>query len=105
MEILSNENGWISLRANGFSVFKTFDCGQCFRFDPVEDENFDYRVDGVAFGRHVSFAQRGEELFIRTSREDLESIWIPYLQLDVDYDSINKRIVDTLPEKTERICS
>lgn len=100
MEILSNENGWISLKSKGFSVFKTFDCGQCFRFDPVEDKNFDYRVDGVAFGRHVSFAERGDKLFIRTTPEELKSIWAPYLQLETDYDAINKRIVDTLPEES-----
>ena len=58
MEILSNENGWLRIKTDGFSVFKTFDCGLCFRFDPVEDANFDHRVDGVAFGRSVSFAER-----------------------------------------------
>ncbi len=101
MEILSNENGWISLRAKDFSVFKTFDCGQCFRFDPVEDNSFDYRVDGVAFGRSVSFAERENKLYIRSSIEDFERIWLPYLQLEVDYDSINKKIVDSLPESNK----
>ncbi len=100
MEILSNENGWLKLNANSFSVFKTFDCGQCFRFDPVEDESFDHRVDGVAFGREVSFAERGDELYIRGTEEDFHNLWKNYLQLEIDYNSINKGIVEALPEKS-----
>ncbi len=97
MEILSNENGWLRIKTDGFSVFKTFDCGQCFRFDPVEDENFDHRVDGVAFGRSVSFAERDNELYIRSNEEDFNNIWRNYLQLDVDYKAIDKKIVKSLP--------
>ena len=98
MEIISNNNGWISVKADGFSVFKTFDCGQCFRFDSVEDNNFEYRVDGVAFGRSVSFAERGGELYIRASEEDYHNIWKNYLQLEVDYNAIDNRIVEALPD-------
>ena len=97
MEILSNENGWLRIKTDDFSVFKTFDCGQCFRFDPVEDENFDHRVDGVAFGRSVSFAERDNELYIRSNEEDFNNIWRNYLQLDVDYKAIDKKIVKSLP--------
>ena len=97
MEILSNENGWLRIKTDGFSVFKTFDCGQCFRFDPVEDANFDHRVDGVAFGRSVSFAERDNELYIRSNEEDFNNIWRNYLQLDVDYKAIDKKIVKSLP--------
>ena len=34
------------------SIFKTFDCGQCFRFDPVEAEG-GITYEGVAFGKYV----------------------------------------------------
>lgn len=98
MEIISNNNGWLRINAEDFSVFKTFDCGQCFRFDPIEDGNFDHRVDGVALGRSVSFAERDGELYIRTTEEDFENLWKTYLSLDTDYESINKNIVAALPE-------
>jgi len=97
MEILSNENGWLRIKTDGFSVFKTFDCGQCFRFDPAEDESFDHRVDGVAFGRSVSFAEKDGQLFVRSSEEDFNGIWKSYLQLDVDYNAVDKKIVEALP--------
>lgn len=97
MEIISNNNGWLCVDTENFSVFKTFDCGQCFRFDTAEDESFEHRVDGVAFGRSVSFAERGGKLYIRSNEEDFHNIWKIYLQLDVDYNAIDKRIVEALP--------
>ncbi len=98
MEIISNENGWLRIKADSFSVFKTFDCGQCFRFDPVEDENFDYRVDGVAFGRKISFAQLNDELYINTTEDDFNNVWRAYLALDTDYAAIDEKIVASLPQ-------
>ena len=97
MEITRDENGFIKIDAGDFSVFKTFDCGQCFRFDSVPDENFDHRVDGVAFGRDVSFAERDGALFIKCTEDDLHGIWRKYLCLDTDYESINKKIISCLP--------
>ena len=34
-------------------LFKTFDCGQCFRFDPVSKFGHKYEFGGVAFGKYV----------------------------------------------------
>ncbi len=97
MEIISNDNGWIRVKADSFSVLKTFDCGQCFRFDLVHDDNFEHRVDGVALGRNVSFAERGGELYIRSGEEDFHELWESYLALDTDYCTIDKKIVEALP--------
>ncbi len=77
-----------------FSVAKTFDCGQCFRFDPVENTEYDAEFAGVAYGRFVSFAQKGEKLYIKGSdKADFENIWKSYLALDVDYDAIDADIL------------
>ena len=40
-----------------FSVAKTFDCGQCFRFDRVENSRHEAEYAGVAFGKYVSDIQ------------------------------------------------
>ncbi|MBE6593454.1 MAG: hypothetical protein E7642_05620, partial [Ruminococcaceae bacterium] len=45
-------------------VGKIFDCGQCFRFDAVEQSAHEKEFSGVAFGRFVSFAQDGDTLYI-----------------------------------------
>lgn len=75
-------------------VGKTFDCGQCFRFDPVTNTPHDSEYAGVAFGRHVSFASEGNTLYIYNSDlADFENIWRGYLCLDTDYSKINEDIL------------
>lgn len=96
--IKSEKNGWLTVSgAMPFSVFRTFDCGQCFRFDPVPDPTFKSEVSGVAFGRYVSFADGEDgEIMVRSSREDFENIWSRYLSLDTDYGKINEKLASSL---------
>ena len=91
---------WVRISGIGnFSVFKTFDCGQCFRFDPVSSEH-DFEVSGVAFGKRVSFASAGEDLIIKgTTSEEYATVWEKYLSLDTDYDEIDRVIVSALNEE------
>ena len=71
---------------------KTFDCGQCFRFEKAERDRHD--SEGVAFGRRVSFAKEGDKLFIYNSTEaEFNSIWRKYLDLDTDYKAIDRDIL------------
>jgi len=78
-----------------FSVEKTFDCGQCFRFDPDETG----AVTGIAMGRRVCFSHEGDELHIKgiTSAE-YSRLWERYLSLDVDYDEIDRAVTTALDE-------
>ena len=70
----------------GINLDHTFDCGQCFRFDRVENSKFDAEYRGVAYGRAVSFAQKGGELYIiGADEEDFDRLWRHYLSLDEDY--------------------
>ena len=73
----------------GFDVEKTFDCGQCFRFEPVQDSRHEKEFAGVAYGHFISVAQDGDTLYIYNSDEaDFYNIWQSYLGLDTDYDRI-----------------
>ncbi len=77
-----------------FSVSKIFDCGQCFRFNIVENSKHEVEYSGVAFGRFVSFAQDGDTLYIYNSTyEDYENIWKHFLSLDIDYSAIENDIL------------
>ncbi len=77
-----------------FSVSKIFDCGQCFRFNLVQNSIHEVEYSGVAFGRFVSFAQDGDTLYIyNANAEDYENIWKHYLSLDIDYSAIEKNIL------------
>lgn len=84
-----------------FSVSKSFDCGQCFRFDPVADSLHFVEVAGVAFGRFVRFAQNKsmDELIVYNCDErEFYDIWMPYLSLDVDYGEIRSVIGKAVDE-------
>ncbi len=79
-------------------IFKTFDCGQCFRFDPVSIFGNKYEFGGVAFGKYVIFGQDTQnELYIyNTTPEEYEQIWREFLAFDVDYESIDCHISKVL---------
>lgn len=96
--ITKNENGWLTVEGIGdFSVFKTFDCGQCFRFDPVAEPTYKYEVEGIAFGKFVRFGENGDgKLYVYSSEEDFYNVWLPYLSLDCDYNAVNKKILSAL---------
>ena len=86
---------------DNFDVGKIFDCGQCFRFDKVENSTHGVEYSGVAFGKVVSFAQDDNTLYIYNSTaEDFENIWRAYLALDMDYSEIDRDLLsrtDSLP--------
>ena len=78
---------------NNFSVERIFDCGQCFRFDRVENSKHDAEFSGVAFGKVISVAQDGDTVYIYNSTsEEVNAIWRDFLALDEDYDAIARDI-------------
>ena len=85
----------VRVRLDGsFDVGKTFDCGQCFRFERVEDSIHEVEYSGIAFGRAVSFAQDGDILYVYNSTEDeYERIWKGYLGLDLDYSEVDRELL------------
>lgn len=102
--VISSENGVLRVGGVGdFSVFSTFDCGQCFRFDPVEVSKYKMEFSGVARGRKVGFAQNAPgEIFIIGAEEGDFPMWENYLALDVDYDELNESIISGVPEGADR---
>ncbi len=89
--IISEKDNVLEIGGVGdFSVFRTFDCGQCFRFDPVENSKYKCEFSGIARGRRVSFAQNEEgKLYIIGATEKDFPMWEEYLSLDDDYDAFN----------------
>ena len=85
---------------HGFSVSKTFDCGQCFRFESVEGTPHEAEFAGVAFGRFFSVAQDGETLYIYNCDEKFYREKLGYyLGLDLDYEAIREDIALRCPTK------
>ena len=92
-----------------FSVMKTFDCGQAFRFDPVEIPGYCVAFSGVAFGRHVTFCEDCGEFddgtritVIGSDARDFDALWRHYLALDTDYDEIDRAILESIPNPQDR---
>ena len=74
-------------------LLQTLDCGQSFRWE--ESEN---GITGIAFGRRVTLKLDGESLyFYGATAEDVEKIWKPYLDLELDYGKIRREIAEIHP--------
>ncbi|MCL2046156.1 MAG: DNA-3-methyladenine glycosylase 2 family protein [Oscillospiraceae bacterium] len=72
------------MACDDFDLVKTFECGQCFRWDA--DENGYYW--GVAKGKALRLRSSGDSIFLAASMEEFESIWYDYFDLDSDYSLI-----------------
>lgn len=79
---------------------KTFDCGQCFRFEPVSMFGHKAEFGGVVFDRYVVFAQNhfNELIIYNIGFKDID-IWKKFFDLDSDYDLINKVILENVPSE------
>lgn len=73
-------------KAEHFSVRSIFECGQAFRFDPVENTAHECEYGGVALGKYISVAQDGDTVtFYGTDGEEFDRIWSRYFGFDFDY--------------------
>jgi N-glycosylase/DNA lyase len=94
---ISSKNGvnFVNLKnVSSFDVRKIFDCGQCFRFEPVENTEHEAEFSGIAHGRFISVAQDGRDVYIYNVTEaEYNELWRSYLGLDEDYGAIHKELL------------
>ena len=88
MKIQIHENEIEITDVSDFDLAKTFECGQCFRWNA--DENGEYT--GIAFGRAARLRRCGNSVFISGSLEDFKTIWHGYFDLDRDYAKIRQQL-------------
>ena len=85
MEIIFNDTGTVITSGGDFDIKKTFECGQCFRFDPDGDG-----YTGTAFGRVLHLTQHGDTVTLcGVGKEDFKNIWEPFFDIDRDYSGIS----------------
>lgn len=87
---IKEENGAVTVSGvDHLDIGQTFDCGQCFRFDPDPEGG----ISGVAFGRFVRFTQpEPDVLCVHDSNADeVREIWVPFLDLGSDYGRYERR--------------
>ena len=78
----------IIIKSEDFKLYDTFECGQCFRWEEEEDGAF----VGIAGGRCARLRETKEGIVIETTKEDYESFWVRYFDLERDYGSIKKSL-------------
>lgn len=98
MIITEKDNAVIAEDVQDFDPDHIFDCGQCFRWEKSGEAAY----LGTAMGRQalIEYDRDGKTLKIHgAGREDFETVWRNYLDLDRDYSLIKK----TLSEKDDII--
>ncbi len=81
-------------RPEYFDIYKIFDCGQSFRFEPFENG-----IAGIACGMYIYLTQDSDTVKIYgCDEEKYHKIFAHYLGLDCDYAKINEDIFSHFPD-------
>ena len=76
---------------DNFDPEQIFTCGQCFRWYEQPDHSY----TGVAHGKVINVAKRGENVILNNvTEEDYLNIWKNYFDLDRDYKAIKSNLSD-----------
>ncbi len=88
-EVIEENNKIILKDVINFELPHIFDCGQCFRWNRQENNNY----IGVAFGRVIEIEKNNDDVVIYNSNlKDFKSIWINYFDLERDYTYIKEEL-------------
>jgi len=76
---------------NTIDLKKTFECGQCFRFEQVGENTF----EGVAFSKLLRVSQNKNVITLENADEnDFLNIWKSFFDLDNDYEKITAQLTE-----------
>ena len=83
---------------SGYSLCMTFDCGQCFRFEP--SAVIEGAFEGVAYGKFLRVLQDTPDdmTLLGCTIDEYESIWRRFFSLDRDWTEIRSDIEARSPE-------
>ncbi|HQM39220.1 MAG TPA: DNA glycosylase [Clostridia bacterium] len=65
----------------------TFECGQCFRWERIDDEN---TYLGIAHGKILRVEQDDNSIKLFCNKQDFLDIWYDYFDLGTDYNEIKE---------------
>ncbi|AOR22522.1 DNA-3-methyladenine glycosylase family protein [Clostridium taeniosporum] len=88
-KIETSNNSIIIKGVKNFNLKHIFECGQIFRFEEIQKDNFIV----IAFGRLIELVQRNNEVFVyNTTEEEVKEIWLNYFDLNRDYSNIKEEL-------------
>ena len=82
------KNGLVLKCGDTLDIKKTFECGQCFRFDMQKDGSF----VGAAYGRYIKAYQTDKGVFIENGTEDDRDFFFDFFDLGTDYSKIEEEL-------------
>ena len=90
MVIREDKGNLILEGVKDFNIEQILECGQCFHFEKLGD--LDYGLSAYHHLLHIS--QDGDRVTLfNTAREDYESIWRHYFDMDTDYSEIKEKLL------------
>ena len=89
MKYSVRENDIILYEYESFVISQTLECGQCFRFTQIGEENYII----VAYGKILNIYCDGTDIvFKNTTEEEFNNIWYNYFDFGRNYNDIKKKI-------------
>ena len=89
MNINSVNNDIILEDVQDFLLPDTFDCGQCFRWDRLDDKSY----IGVAMGKALKISMGNKTVILHdTSEQDFRNIWQTYFDFDRNYGEVKRAL-------------
>lgn len=89
MEYKCENDKIILLGADSFDISQILECGQCFRFQKLEQ--YKYRI--IAYRKVLYIEQKGNDIeFYPCNKQDFKNIWIKYFDLNTDYSKIKQEL-------------
>ena len=91
MRIFYKNGNIIVENVEDFELSQTLECGQCFRYDKIGDN--DYII--VAMNKMLHIKQESKTLILyETTEEEYRNIWEDYFDLKTDYGVIKKILLE-----------
>ena len=84
-----------------FDLAQTLDCGQAFRWRELPSEGCMSLRAGMAWGKVLRLGQQGEKVWLFCSKEDLETVWRSYFDMDADYGEKRRALSQMSPALKE----
>lgn len=89
MNTLYENNNLILTEVRDFTLKDTFDCGQCFRWNALDDGSY----FGIAGGRALKISQEGGTVTLYgVSPSEFENFWYRYFDFGRDYAAVRNAL-------------
>lgn len=99
MEIIQTQNHISLKNVANFDLSQTFDCGQCFRWKKVNEDN---KYHGIVKGKVIAVSQNKDRIiFENISLSEFEGFWFDYFDLGTDYKKIGENLANISPVVAE----